>query len=257
MNKGQTMQTVVRAIAVCLGVIFVVFGGLMVATGLTMMGQGPNAAKVGVTVEIVAIVIFALVAIAGVFLIWLGLRRETRTAPVDPGVQHSPEVALGQFIARCGPEKNGEMYNYISAGVYVLIALVCVVAPGLIDLKIDPTLAAQLSLIPAGIGVAAALLHVWTPLFGAPQTIELYEHGIVERLGKKIRHIEWAAIEKLRLQEWYEHRFAAQTFNVKAQIHGQGQLSFSTALRGDAQQIVEYLTSKIPQTEIVEFNATM
>ena len=68
-----------------------------------------------------------------------------------------------------------------------------------------------------------------------------------------MRRIELATIEHLRLQEWYEHRFAARTFNVKARIHGQRQLAFSTALRGEAERIIEYLASKIPQTEFVEF----
>ncbi len=316
-NKGQTMHWLLRATAVCVGVIFVLFGGLFVAACLAMLGQGANAAaaaKVGTTVQIVTTVIFALVALAGMFLIWLGLRRGTvasacpkesvdssvplasvppasiphaspigcdaspmrasepcrevraelhpievpHAAPFTIGERRPSDAELGQFIARCGPEKSGAMYNYISAGVYLLLALLCIIAPGrFIELKIDPVLAAKLALIPAGIGVAAAILHLWTPLFGAPQTIELYEHGIVERLGKQIRRIELATIERLRLQEWYEHRFAARTFNVKAQVHGQRQLAFNTALRGESERIIEYLASKIPQTEFVEFNATL
>ena len=67
-------------LAVCVGVIFLLFGGLFVAACLAMLGQGANApaaAKVGTTVQIVTTVIFALVALVGIFLIWLGLRRGT------------------------------------------------------------------------------------------------------------------------------------------------------------------------------------
>jgi hypothetical protein len=127
------------------------------------------------------------------------------------------------------------------------LALFCVVAPGrFIEIKIDPALAAKLALLPAGIGVAAAILYLWSPLFGAPQAIELYERGIVERLGKRIRRIDLEAIEHLRLQEWYEHRFADRTFNVQAQVHGQPKLAFNTALRGEAERIIGYLADKIP-----------
>ena len=149
------------------------------------------------------------------------------------------------------------MYCYVSAGVYLLLALLCILAPGFIELRIDPAQATRIALIPAGMGVAFAILHLWTPLFGAPQTIELYERGLVERLGTKVRRIDLATIEHLRVQEWYEHRFAARTFNVKARVLGQRPLAFNTALRGDAECITEYLASQIAETEFVEFNATL
>jgi hypothetical protein len=177
-----------------------------------------------------------------------------------PGLRErrSSEGGLGQLIARCGPEKDGEMYHYVSAGFYLLLALLCIIAPGrFFELKIDPALAAKLALIPAGIGLGAAILYLWKPLFGPPQSIELYEYGIVERLGKQVRSVELAAIEHLRVNEWYEHRFAARTFNIKAQVHGQRQLAFNTALRGEGNRIIEYLASQVPQTEFVEFDTTL
>ena len=188
----------------------------------------------------------------------LNARRSLTLLRSRLGERRPSDAELGQFIARCGPEKNGEMYNYVSAGVYLLLALFCILAPGrFIELKIDPALAAKIALIPAGIGVVAALLYLWTPLFGRPQTIELYERGIVERLGKQIRRIELAAIEHLRLQEWYEHRFADRTFNVKAQVHGQRQLAFNTRCAGKRNGSSNTWHHKIPQTEFVEFNAML
>ena len=77
----------------------------------------------------------------------------------------------------------------------------------------------------------------------------------MERAGNHIRRIELTAIAHLRLQEWYEHRFAARTFNVKAQLYGQPELTFNTSLRGEGDRIVHYLAAKVEQTEFVEFNA--
>lgn len=63
-------------------------------------------------------------------------------------------------------------------------------------------------------------------------------------------------VQQIRVNEWYEHRFAARTFNIQAQVHDQRQLAFNTALRGDGSRIIEYLASQVPQTEFVEFDTT-
>jgi hypothetical protein len=314
------LQYLLRTIAVVVGLVFLVFGGLFVAACVGLIGKGPDAPaaeKVGMAVQVVATLFFGLVALCGGVLIWLGLRRGNRPAevvanpapcersvspaeplepvavcreettiaeePLEPVWMRREEAAIavaepepivatmpapsrrpvsgagpGQFIARCGPEKDGETYNYVSAAVYLAIAVLCIIAPGrFFELKIDPALAAKLALVPAGLCLGAALLYLWSPLFGAPQTIELYENSLVERLGKKVRSIELAAIERLRVREWYEHRFAARTFTVEAQVHGQPQLRFNSALRGEAERIIEYLASCVPQTEFVEFDATL
>lgn len=305
MTGKSVMHWMLRAMAVCLGFIFLVFGGLFLVAWLAGVGQGANPPPAAV--KIVVTVMFAIVTLFGMVLLWLGFRRwgvasaaETKLvdvpvhaeaipaasgtyceatamrtaercqdvraepatairqpAPRGPSEHRSAGGELGQFIARCGPEKNGETYNYVSAGIYLLLGLGCVLAPMFMDFRVDPGLAAKIALIPAGIGVAAALMFLWGPLFGAPQTIELYEHGIVERLGKQVRQIELAAIEHLRLQEWYEHRFADRTFNVKARVRGQRQLAFNTALRGEGDSIIQYLASQFPDAELVEFDATL
>jgi hypothetical protein len=317
------MHWLTRAILLCVGAIFVLGGGLFVAACIGTLAQGANApaaaVKVGVTVQVIATVIFALVAVAGVLMIWVGVRgggasvstkdaasvsasiapaKTARGVPVsavapvalatvtpsgeswtsEPNPWHDDDIEpdpiepdpfdvprpasrtigehrpadaeFGDFIAHCGPERNGLMYNYVSAGIYLTIGLGGTIALPFMELAIEPGLGV---LIPAGLGMGAALLHLWTPLFAAPQTIELFEHGIVERLGQEVRRIELAAIEHLRVQEWYEHRFADRTLLVKAQIQGQRQLEFSTVLRGDGEQIVDYLSSAVPQTEFVEF----
>jgi hypothetical protein len=320
-TNGHTMRGLTRAILICVGAAFVLFGGLFVAACIGTLAQGANnpaAAKVGVTVQVITTVIFSLVAIAGVFMIWLGVQRgaaasnsrieaanvafvqtqaakptpvpaaalvavgagdrfgtddpselepwrhddteddielDPRDAPYAARLEASrgsrpADAQFGEFIAGCGPEVNGLLYNYASAGIYLALGLGGTIALPFMELAIRPGLGV---VIPAVLGLAAALLHVWKPLFGAPQSIELYERGIVERLGQQVRHIELSAIEHLEVREWYEHRFANRTFLIKARLNGQQQLSFSTALRGDGDAIVDFLMSTIPQTEFVEF----
>jgi hypothetical protein len=329
---GRTMHGVTRAILICVGVAFVLLGGLFVAACIGTLAQGANApaaAKVGVTVQVITTVIFSLVVVAGVFMIWVGARRSGGAAVATPqanraftageivaraagglhdealeiapdlgrevpekvfalvgaeresdsfhgafrashsdeqvsddfgGARRAPSAAggefgsadsdLGQFIARCGPERNGLRYHYVSAGIYLAIGLGFTISLPFMELAIQPGLGV---VIPTALGVAAAMLHLWTPFFGKPQTIELHEFGIVERLGDQSRRIEIATIEHLQVREFYEHRFADRTFLVKARIPGQRQLEFTTALRGDGELIVDYLASEVPRTEFVEF----
>lgn len=326
-NTGKSMHWLLRTILISLGIAFVLCGGAFAAACISLMAKGANAgaaANVPMGVQIGAAVFFALVAIAGAFMIWLGARRGARataaanqvvrktvaTAPARPatstftaattesdddeeewaaavgawreasadgqattvleaprprvrearptgGEFGSLDSDLGQFIARCGPELNGLTYNYVSAGVYFSLAIACIIAPHFMELAIDKGLAVMTSFIPAAFCLGAVLLHLWTPFFGTKQTIELYEFGIVERLGEQERRIESATIEHLRVQEWFEHRFADRTYNVKARIQGQPNLEFSTALRGQGDEIVDYLASSIlgDRVEFVEFVA--
>ncbi len=79
----------------------------------------------------------------------------------------------------------------------------------------------------------------------------------MERLGEQARRIELSAIQHLEVREFYEHRFAPRTFNVKARVQGQKQLVFSTELRGEGERIIECLASCIEQTEFIEFDTTL
>jgi hypothetical protein len=106
-----------------------------------------------------------------------------------------------------------------------------------------------------GLSAVCGLGMMWKPLFGQNQVILLYERGLIERVGSTSYAIALEEIEQLRVQEWYDHRFAPMTFNVLAKIRGQKELAFSSALRGESKRIIAYLSERVAHTEMVPFQA--
>ena len=96
------------------------------------------------------------------------------------------------------------------------------------------------------------MLAGW-PLVASAQKICLYEGGLLEHLGSSVRHIRVEQIQHLRLQEWYEHRFAPRTIKLQARVNGQRDLSFSSALRGEAETIIAYLADRVSSVEQLPF----
>jgi hypothetical protein len=80
-RAAPRVHWLLRALSICVGTVFVLIGGVFVAACFALMAKGPEA-KVGMTVQIVALVIFALMALFGAFLIWMGLGRRSRAADI-------------------------------------------------------------------------------------------------------------------------------------------------------------------------------
>jgi hypothetical protein len=167
-----------------------------------------------------------------------------------------PPAHLGRLIAECGPKKAGQTH-YIVCGLAMLVfAGVCFVAPStfLIPKPGDEKMIGMVSLFATALSGLFGIIMIGGPLVGRSQKILLYEGGLLEQVGSSARHIAIEQIQHLRLQEWYEHRFAPPTFNVRATVTGQKDLLFSSALRGDAETIIAYLAERVASVEQVPFS---
>jgi hypothetical protein len=204
----------------------------------------------------------------GAFLIWIGVRRGKRLVKLPSGSANMGQPAaepatpaslpeFGAFIAKCGPQEAG-LNHYLVFGVIALVVgILCVLAPTtfLNPKPADEAAVRGFMWIFGGLATIAGLGMVSRPLFGQKREILLFERGIVERIGAISYGIALDEIEQLRVQEWYEHRFAPRTFNVRAKVRGDRELSFSSALRGESERIIAYLAEHVEQTEMVPFNA--
>lgn len=218
--------------------------------------------------HVITMAIMAGVMLFGAFLIWKGMKRTSRLVTMGPTGSEMfvtrpetdnaspPEMPdFGAFITRCGPRQDG-LTNYVVFGIGMLLfAILCFMAPStfLVPKPGDESMIRTVSWITGGLSVLFGLGMLWKPLFGQNQVIFLYERGLVERVGAVSYRIAIDAIEQLRVQEWYDHRFAPRTFNVRAKVKDQRELSFSSALRGESERIIAYLAERVRQTEMVPF----
>jgi hypothetical protein len=166
---------------------------------------------------------------------------------------------FGDFIAQCGPREDGQTHYIVcGAGMIVLGILACffpIPFPLPKGADISDATFQTICCVIGGVFGLMGLGMLWKPLFGQSQMILLYERGLIERVGSTNYAIPLDEIEQLRVQEFYEHRFAPRTFLVRAKVRGAKELSFSSALRGDSNRIIAYLAEQIPQTELVPFQA--
>jgi hypothetical protein len=255
-----------RTLAVLAGLPLFLIGGLSVAVCCAMPVQ-PGAA--GVIAHGIVLAIVGGIALLGALLLWFGIRgrvpRLWRSAaprqdfaPADSTSAAPPELAdFGAFIAQCGPLQAG-LTNYLIFGAAMLVfAVLCFLAPStfLVPKPADAAWVSGCCWVFGGISLLFGLGMMWHPLFGQNKTILLYERGLIERVGGTSFAISLDEIEVLRVQEWYDHRFAPRTFNVRAKIRGNRELSFSSALRGESDRIIAYLADHVARTEMVPFQA--
>ncbi len=105
-SRFRGIYLMLRGIAVCAGVVLVLFGGLAVAVCIHQIINGTEAsgkADVDVAVRVVALILLAFLTVFGAFLIWIGLRRSrsvrrSANAVARPSQKKSASVlSLPQF----------------------------------------------------------------------------------------------------------------------------------------------------------------
>jgi hypothetical protein len=252
----------------------------------------PGPGKFGLDVQIVAIGILVVVTLFGAVLIWLGLRRGKPAAEIKPAVEigfSNPSVAapapsattafpsataaarpvaaatdsvitgvpveLGRLIGRCGPEQDGQLHYVVMGVILLVFAGLCFIAPWTFmkPKPGDEQMIQIVSLLATAVCALFGVVLTFGPLMARAQTILLFEGGLLEHVGSKSRLIQVEEIQHLRLQEFYEHRFAPRTFNLQARVPGQRDLKFSSSLRGDGEKIVAYLADHVANVEMVPF----
>jgi hypothetical protein len=148
---------------------------------------------------------------------------------------------------------SGQLHYHLVGGLVVVVGFAVMiglqVAPG----AADPATASKVGL---GLGSGLVLFGgviVALQLMRVPQIVSLYDDRLEEESGSKRRSIRLDQIIGLHLQEFYEHRFAPQTFLVTVRMNGERDLKFSTALGDDADLIVRCLADIAPDVEVREF----
>jgi hypothetical protein len=172
---------------------------------------------------------------------------------VHDGREASQIGTTGRLIGKCGPKMSGQLHYYFVGGLVVVVGFAVMiglqVAPG----AADPATASKVGLWLGGGLVLFGGAIVASQLMRVPQIVSLYDDRLEEESGSKLRTIRLGQIIGLQLQEFYEHRFAPQTFLVTVRVNGQRDLKFSTALGDDADLIVNCLADIVPDVEIREF----
>jgi hypothetical protein len=266
------MHWLLRTLAVTAGLVFFFLGSLClplcVKMGVPANANGAPAAA-GIIAYAIVLGIVGGMLLLGAFLVRKGMRRSRRvklpshqaaSPTAQAGMEPSQPASLpdfGAFIAKCGPQEAG-LTNYLVFGtIALLVGVGCFLAPDLI-LRPKPADAAAVKgflWLFGALTSLAGLGMMWKPLFGQNQEILLYERGLVERVGAISYGIALDEIEQLRVQEWYDNRFAPRTFNVRAKVRGERELKFSSALRGESDRIIAYLAEHVENTEMVPFQA--
>jgi hypothetical protein len=159
----------------------------------------------------------------------------------------------GQLIGKCGPKMSGQFHYYLIGGIVVAVGFAVMFglrfAPG----AADPESARSVGLWLGGGLALFGFVLIALQLMRVPQVITLYDDRLEEECGSTFRTIRLADISSLHLQEFYEHRFAPQTFLVTLNVNGQRKLKFSTALGGDADLIVSCLADIVPDVQVRDF----
>jgi len=164
-------------------------------------------------------------------------------------------VELGRLIGRCGPEQDGQLHYVVMGVILLVFAGLCFIAPWTFmkPKPGDEQMIQIVSLLATAVCALFGVVLTFGPLMARAQTILLFEGGLLEHIGSKSRLIQVEEIQHLRLQEFYEHRFAPRTFNLQARVPGQRDLKFSSSLRGDGEKIIAYLADHVANVEMVPF----
>ena len=162
-------------------------------------------------------------------------------SPVDDDHEAFQIGTTGRLIGKCGPKMSGQLHYYLVGGIVIVVGFAVMiglqVAPG----AADPATASKLGF---GLGGGLVLFGgaiIALQLIRVPQIVSLYDDRLEEVSGSKLRTIRLDQVIGLHLQEFYEHRFAPQTFLVTVRVNGDRNLKFSTALGDDANLIVRCL----------------
>jgi hypothetical protein len=150
---------------------------------------------------------------------------------------------------------SGQTHYYVIGAVELVLAFVVMFFAESIAKPGDEEMARKIGLVIGGLLGLKGFAMIAAQLLRTPQEIILYGDRIEEKRGEKIRKIPLDQIAAMKLQEFYEHRFAPQTYNVTLEVRGDSNLKFSTALGGDADKIVEYLAEIVPDVQVREFMA--
>ena len=177
------------------------------------------------------------------------------SSPSDDGQESFQVGTTGRLIGKCGPKMSGQLHYYFVGGLVIAVGLAVMiglqVAPG----AADPATAGKVGLWLGGGLVLFGGAMIALQLTRVPQIISLYDDRLEEESGSKLRTVPLDQIASLQLQEFYEHRFAPQTFIVTVHVNGDRSLKFSTALGDDADLIVRCLADIAPDVEVREFVA--
>ena len=150
---------------------------------------------------------------------------------------------------------SGRLHYYLVGGLVIAVGLAVMiglqVAPG----AADPATAGKVGVWLGGGLVLFGGVMIVLQVTRVPQIISLYDDRLEEESGSKLRSVPLDQIAGLQLQEFYEHRFAPQTFLVTVHVNGDRCLKFSTALGGDADLIVRCLADIASDVEVREFVA--
>jgi hypothetical protein len=261
---------ILRTMAVLPGLVLFFLGSLCLSLCVKMAAGPANPAAPPAAALVAQILTTALVGgvvLLGAFLIWVGMRRWTRRIDLrsaQPAAQPPAGAAtpvqspdFGALIAQCGPQADGQT-NYLICGIVLLIlGVLAVIGPYtfFIPKPGDEAGVKGFLWLFGGMSLVGGAFLLWSSTFGQNQTIFLYERALVERVGSTCYAIALDEIEQLRIQEWYDHRFAPRTFNVRAKVRGRRELKFNSALRGDSERIIAYLAERVTNTEMVPFQA--
>ena len=183
-------------------------------------------------------------------------RREPAFEFPSSATTRASAAPTGQLLAECGPKKSGQTH-YIVIG-FLMIVLGCV-AMAIPEKIVPPKKPADAGMIRTaglcfgGVITLFGLGMMAGPLFGPAQRIRLYDDKLVEEKGNRTREIGFDGIASVEIQEWYEHRFAPQTFKVKVKVSGQPDLAFSSALVGNSERIIRFLAEHSSDTQVTEF----
>jgi hypothetical protein len=161
----------------------------------------------------------------------------------------------GRLIGKSGPKMSGQLHYYVMGGLSITVGIAVMIWPQVAPGAADPATASKVGLwLGGGLMLFGGAL-IALKLCQSPQIVSLYDDRLEEDSGSKLRTIPLGQIARLQLQEFYEHRFAPQTFLVTVHMIGDRKLKFSTALGGDADLIVRCLADIATDVEVREFIA--
>jgi hypothetical protein len=161
--------------------------------------------------------------------------------------------STGQLIGKCGPKMSGQAHYHLIGGLVIVVGIAVMIGLNVAPGAADPATAGKIGLALGGGLILFGGAMIALQLTRAPQVIWLYDDRLEEESGSKRRTIPLEQIFGLRLQEFYEHRLAPQTFLATVRINGQRDLKFSTALGDDADLIVRCLADIAADVEVREF----
>lgn len=164
------------------------------------------------------------------------------------------EPGSGVLLGTCGPKKSGNMLSYLFGGIEIVVGAFCF---GFLEFFAKPgheEAARVAGYWCGGLLLLKGFALVAMEMLRPPQKLTMYDDRLVEEKGDNERTIPVDEISKMHIQEFFEHRFADQIFNVTLTIRDGEKLKFSTDLGGDAELIVDFLSQVVPDVSYREFS---